>query len=256
MRPLRNLLTGIAITGFLLTGCNKQTDSFTSDLPSDYFNLAPGKYILYDLDSTIFVDFGQHDSVIHYQAKDVVDTLITDNLDRQGWRVIRYLRDAASTNEADWTPNLTYMIIPGKQNVEVIENNLRYLKVQLPVSSGFSWKGNSSLPSSPYQTLFQFSNDEDIQSWDYNYESTEETAEINDQLYPNTISITQAADSVNVPVDYPEVFAYRNYWNEKYSKGIGLVSKEVSMWEYQPPNGASPGYRVGYGISLRIREHN
>jgi len=256
MKPSLNLLAGITLIALAFTGCKKETDTMISDLPSDYFNLAPGKYILYDLDSTVFTNYGQNDTVIHYQAKDVVDTLITDNLNRDAWRVIRYLRAAESTNEADWIPNLTYTIIPGRQNVEIVENNLRYLKVQLPVSTGFSWRGNSSLPSSPYQSIFEFSNDEDIQDWEYNYESTGETADINDQLYPHTVSITQVADSVNVPIDYPEVFAYRNYWNEKYAKGIGLVFREVSMWEYQPPNGGSPGYRIGYGLTMRIREHN
>jgi hypothetical protein len=148
------------------------------------------------------------------------------------------------------------MIVAGEKSVEVVENNMRYLKVQLPVTTGFQWKGNSSLPTSPYESIYQFSNDEDIQYWNYNYDAINETADVNSNIYENTISITQAADSVNVPIDYPEVFAYRNFWTEKYAKGIGLIYKEVSMWEYQPPNGGSPGYRVGYGLTLRIREHN
>src|SRR5688572_25700192 len=123
------LLTAMLII-LAIQGCKKETGSFTSDLPSDYFNLAPGKYIIYDLDSTLYVNFGQEETVIHYQAKDVVDEEITDNLNRKAWRVIRYLRDAQSTNEADWVPKLTYTIIPGNQSVEVVENNMRYLKVQ------------------------------------------------------------------------------------------------------------------------------
>jgi len=255
MKPL-NLLTAITLIILFVPGCKKETASFNSDQPSEYFNLAPGKFIIYDLDSTLYVNYGQTDTVIHYQAKDLVDTVITDNLNRPAWRVIRYLRDAQSTNEADWVPKLTYMIVPGEKTVEVVENNLRYQKLQLPVTTGFSWKGNSSLPNSPYESIYQFSNDEDIQYWDYNYDAINEAIDINSTTYQNTISITQAADSVNAPIDYPEVFAYRNYWTEKYAKGIGLVYKEVSMWEYQPPNGGSPGYRVGYGLTLRIREHN
>jgi len=255
MKQPLNLLTALIII-LAIPGCKKETGSFNSDLPSDYFNLAPGKYIIYDLDSTLYVNFGQEEVVNHYQAKDVVNEQITDNLNRTAWRIIRYLRDAQSTSDADWTPKMTYTIVPGIQSVEVVENNMRYLKVQMPINTGFSWKGNSSLPTSPYESIFQFSNDEDIQYWNYNYESTNETTEINSEPYQNTISITQAADSVNVPIEYPDVFAFKNYWTEKYAKGIGLVYKEVSMWEYQPPNGGSPGYRVGYGLTLRIREHN
>ena len=256
MKPPLNLLTAVLLVILVIPGCKKETASFSSDQPSEYFNLAPGKYIIYDLDSTLYINFGQTDTVVHYLAKDLVDTLVTDNLNRPAWRVIRYLREAQSTNDADWTPKLTYLIIPGEKSVEVVENNMRYLKVQLPVTTGFQWKGNSSLPTSPYESIYQFSNDEDIQYWTYNYDAINEAADVNSNIYENTISITQAADSVNVPIDFPEVFAYRNLWTEKYAKGIGLIYKEVSMWEYQPPNGGSPGYRVGYGLTLRIREHN
>lgn len=256
MKQPLTLLIALVATILLNSGCSKETDQYQTDAPSDYFNMAPGKYILYDLDSTVFVNFGQLDTVIHYQAKDIVDTLVTDNLNRDAWRVIRYIRPAESTNEADWTPKLTYLVIPGTQHVEVVENNMRALKVQIPVNPGSTWKGNSAIGNSPFQSLFQFSNDEDIQYWDYTYVSTNETVTINDQSYPETVSITQVEDSVNVPIEAPEAFAYRNYWNEQYAKGVGLVSKEVSMWEYQPPNGGNPGYRVGFGISMRIREHN
>src|SRR6476620_7444553 len=129
MKQLPNLLTAILIILLIIPGCKKETGSINSDLPSEYFNLAPGKYIIYDLDSTLYVNFGQNDTVIHYQAKDLVDTLITDNLNRPAWRVIRFLRDAQSTDEADWTPRMTYMIIPGEQSVEVVENNMRYRKI-------------------------------------------------------------------------------------------------------------------------------
>ena len=85
MKPL-NLLTAITLIILFAPGCKKETASFNSDQPSEYFNLAPGKYIIYDLDSTLYVNYGQNDTVIHYQAKHLVDTDITYNLSRPAWR--------------------------------------------------------------------------------------------------------------------------------------------------------------------------
>src|SRR5688500_9153731 len=121
-----------------LFSCSKETDNFQSEQVSEYFSLEPGKYIRYYLDSTRFINFGQEDTTVRYQAKDVVDTSITDNLGRQAWRIIRYLRDAESTNEADWKPSLTYMIVLTREGVEVIENNFRTLKLKLPITEGFN----------------------------------------------------------------------------------------------------------------------
>jgi hypothetical protein len=218
--------------------------------------LQTGKYIHYRLDSTIFVDFGQRDTVISYDAKDVVDGELTDNLGRQTFRVIRYLRDINSTTEDDYFAKLTYFITPTRESVELQEENLKFQKLRLPVNNGFSWHGNTFLPATPYFELYQFSNDEDINVWDYTYMNVNEPATINDNTYDSTVTVQQVADSSNVPIEFPDGLAYKNYWTETYAKNVGLIYKEVEMWEYQPPNSGNPGFRSGFGIKLSIIDHN
>jgi hypothetical protein len=70
------------------------------------------------------------------------------------------------------------------------------------------------------------------------------------------VYVVQAADSSNVPIEFPDGLAYKNYWVEQYAKNIGLIYKEVSMWEYQPPNSGNPGFISGFGIKLTIIDHN
>ena len=98
----------------MFVSCKKENASFTSDSVNDYYPLQVGKYITYDLDSTLFINFGQKDTVIHYQAQDKVDAQITDNLGRPAYRILRYIRQDSSQ---DWAPNNTFMAIPtGKFN--------------------------------------------------------------------------------------------------------------------------------------------
>ena len=218
--------------------------------------LQTGKYIHYRLDSMLFIDFGQKDTVVSYDAKDVIDGELTDNLGRQTFRVIRYLRDLNSTSDDDYIAKLTYFVTPTRESLEVQEENLKFQKLRLPVNNGYNWHGNSFLPATPYFDLYQFSNDEDINLWDYTYMYVNEPATVNDNIYDSTVTVQQVADSSNVPIEFPDGLAYRNYWTETYAKNVGLIYKEVVMWEYQPPNSGNPGFRSGFGLKLSIIDHN
>ncbi len=244
------------LSGSMFTACQKQTDTIESAFPEDYLNLQKGKYILYTLDSMRFVNFGQQDTTIHYQAKDVVDEQLTDAGGRTGWRIIRYLRPADNQQEAAWKADITYTVFPSRETIELVENNFRFQKLKLPVREGFSWFGNTHLPDNPLDILHSFSNDEDMRYWNYTYEQVGAPAVINGMNFDNTLIVHQVADSVNVPIVYPQGLAYKNYWVEQYAEGIGLIHKEAIMWEYQPPNGSSPGYRTGFGIKMEIIGHN
>ena len=114
-------ILGYTLTLFcvvLLYSCNKKDTSLNSVQLIEYMPLQTGKYIHYRLDSMRFIDFGQRDTVVSYDAKDVVDGELTDNLGRQTFRVMRYLRDISSTNEEDYSVKLTYFITPTRESVE------------------------------------------------------------------------------------------------------------------------------------------
>ncbi len=235
--------------------CKKQADFATAPV-ADYMPMQPGKYIHYRLDSTLYINFGQQDTVISYDAKDVIDSVITDNEGRISYRVIRYLRSYGSEDNAAYIPRMTYMVTPTRSDVEVVEENLRFQKLKLPVTEGYSWRGNTYLPTTPFYDIYEFGNDQDIDLWDYTYQDINQPALINDIIYDSTITVLQVADSSNVPIESPDMLAYKNYWVEQYAKNIGLVYKEVEMWEYQPAAGVSPSYISGFGIRMSIIDHN
>jgi hypothetical protein len=247
------ITAGVLIGCIWLSGCDKK-DDFTSDAVTDYMNLQTGKYILYRYDSLRIYDRGQQDTIVTYQAKDQVEGTLTDNLGRSGWRVVRYLRNWEDTSEANWVPLLTYQVIPGSQNMEVQEANFRYIKLVAPVVDGHSWHGNGYLPDNPYQDFYPFSNDQDIQDWDYTYQDVGAPLTINDKTYDSTITVVQIADSTNLPIQ-ANIPASKTYWVEKYAKNIGLVYKEVALWEYQPPT-TIQGYKQGFGVTMSIIDHN
>ena len=245
------IITGVLFLSIQLAGCDKKNDDFASDAVTDYFSLQTGKYILYRLDSTRYDGANLVETVVSYLAKDTVEGPATDNLGRAGWRVVRYLLD---TSNNYWQPMLTYHVIPSRENIEVNEANFRFLKLTLPIKEGRSWRGNGYLPDNPYESIYEFSNDEDMQDWEYTYQDVGASVTINNKNYDSTITVVQIADSTNLPIQ-PNIPASKTYWVEKYAKGIGLVFKEVYIWEYQPPTNV-PAYKQGFAIRMTIIDHN
>lgn len=246
---------GVLVLSVQLAGCNKKDDGYNAGGVTDYMNLQTGKYVIYRLDSTRFIYFGQKDTTVSYLAKEIVEGPATDNQGRSGWRVVRYLRDINSTSERDWRANLTYFVMPSRENIEVTEGNFKYIKLVLPITDGRSWRGNGYLPDNPYKDLFEFSNDEGIQDWEYTYQDVGALATYENKDYDSTLTVVQIADSTNLPLEYDRP-ASKNYWVEKYAKNIGLIYKEVAVWEYQPPTTSGSGYRHGFGLKMTIIDHN
>jgi len=250
MRRIIASIVFVSVAMLVLTHC-KKTAEFTSPPLKDYLNLEVGKYIIYRLDSTLFTNFGQNTVHVYYQAKDEVDAEIVDNLGRPAFRIIRYLRDTAGLNA--WTPNSTYMIVPTEKVLEVVEDNFRYQKLMLPIVEGFNWKGNTyiSLYSDDLAWEYRYLDD-----WDYTYENVNAPFTVfNNQVVDSTVTVNQRDEVSGHPTD-PNYYSEVNYSVEVYGKGLGLVYKDFLHWEYQPPTGGNPGYKIGYGIKLNMISHN
>lgn len=241
------------LAAILLFSCKKETEQFQTEALSTYLPTQTGKYITYRTDSLIFTNFGGASVVHSYQEKHEVNALTTDNLGRPAYRVFRFIRDTNGVNA--WQPSGSYFITPLNNTVEVVENNLRVLKLSSPIKEGNSWKGNRYLPTDPFGSFYEFSNDDNMADWDYTYSNVEGSITLGGKTYPNTITVDQINESTNAPVTNFNAYGYINYSTDTYAKGIGLVYQQVIMWEYQPPSSGRPGYR-GFGVKRSILDHN
>jgi hypothetical protein len=235
------------IVAVMFTSCKKSTDVL--DLPSvnDYSPYIIGKYITYNLDSTVLINFGTKDTVKKYQVKLAVDALITDNLGRPAYRIIRYIRSAAAN---PWNPDNTFMAVPTEFAMEFVENNMRYLKLKGPVRDAFTWKGNSYI-----DTYSLNSNVKYLDDWDYIYDSVNVRKKIGAYTLDSTLHVAQRNEIIGNPNDlnsYSEI----NFGAEDYAKGIGLVYRNFLHIEYQPPRPGVGAYKVGYGVKMTMIDHN
>jgi len=242
------LLAFAAVTGLLFSGCSKKED-FPGGQLTDYVGLSTGKYITYRLDSLVYTNFGQSQSIISYLAKDVVDGTTTDNLGRPTWRILRYLNDTAANGP--WVETLTYFITPTRETIEVIENNFRYQKLKIPITNGFNWKGNSYIDTYSINSNVRYLDD-----WDYTYDYVNEPFTPYHTSIDSTVTVNQRDETLGTP-NNPDAYSEHNYAQEVYAKGIGLVYRNFLHWVFQPRNTSYPnGYTDGFGITLRMVDHN
>jgi hypothetical protein len=254
LKLLKTCRLAILFAAVTLASCEKETEQYQTAPLSDYLPLKPGKYITYRVDSTIFTNFGTATAVRSYQEKHLIDTLSNDLLGRPSYRVFRQLRDTAGTEA--WRPSGTYMITVGTSSIEYIENNLRSVRLSLPVAKDYSWMGNGFMPTSPYTDLYHFTVDNNIQSWNYRYAEVDGTQKYKGQTLTDVLTVKQIDDSANVPITGTTQYAWLTRAIDKYAKGIGLVDQELTLWEYQFDLNRGSGYKVGFGVKRTMIDHN
>lgn len=241
------LLLTVFITTLIFGACTKSTEELETIPVSEYFPLAPGKFITYNLDSTVFINFGTAQAVVSYQVKHEVDALITDNLGRPAYRIIRYIRNSPA---GAWSADNTFMAVQTGSTVEFIENNMRFLKLKWPVRNGDSWKGNSYI-----DTYSLNSNVKYLADWDYTYDSVNVQQTLGAFTLDSTLKVAQRDEIIGNITD-PNSYHEINFGEEKYAKGIGMVYRNFLHIEYQPPTPGRGGYRIGYGVKLTMIDHN
>jgi hypothetical protein len=252
------VLSTVLALGVTISSCKKTLPPPGSPLTTYFIPLKVGKYITYRIDSLNFYYYGQNDTITSYLAKDSVEKQTVDNTGATVWLVTRYLSD---TTGSSWSPSMTYIVTPSNAAIDVTENNLRFVKLAFPMDLGYSWTGNTYLPYAPYQDFFGYSDYHNLtlSDWNYVYEQVNQPFTVaNGTTFDSATTILQIADSTNVPILDPTIFASVTYWSETYARNVGLVYRHTEMWEYQPPtpDGSQSGYKIGFALTMSVVDHN
>jgi hypothetical protein len=242
-------LISTLLLAMLWSGCSK-TEQLKSEYIRDYHPLQVGKYITYRLDSTVYVTLNTIKQVHSYVIQDIVDAQVTDNLGRDAFRIRRMIR--SNTDTTQWTDNTSYIIVPLQHSLELIDNNLRFIKLQEPIRDQFTWQGNN------YINSYSDANLQFLDAWDYVYENVGQPYTAGSQSWPETISVNQRDEVLGTP-DNKQFYWEINHSYEVFAKGIGLVYRDFLHEVWQPPNITSAaGYYEpnSYGIRLTFLNSN
>jgi hypothetical protein len=210
------LLCCIFLSG--INACKKDSVVEPYSLAYNYIPLDTGRWILYDVDSTVYDDFF-NPSVItdySYQVIERIDSVYTDNMGRPTQRLQRMKRDNANgaweNNITIWTSNLT------SSRYEKVEENYRYIKLGFPIKETQSWNGNAFNP---------------LGFKEYFYEVIHEPMMVGAMAFDSVVVVFQG--DPNIPITENKT------GREIYANNIGLVRMEFNDRRFDTTNPNRPG---------------
>lgn len=195
----------LLIVCLLAFACTKKEvgiDS-TATLGLDYYPLTAGKFVIYQVDSTVFTEIPKDTINYNYQLKEVIADNFTDATGALTHRLERYVRTkTGSSNYTAWRLFDVWAIRATNAAIEIQESNVRYTRLTFPVQKNSIWNGNAA------NTLGS-------QDFSYDYVNQAETI---DSSSLTAVAKVIESDNVNL------IEAHQSF--KKYAKGVGLVYAE------------------------------
>ncbi|RYZ55173.1 MAG: hypothetical protein EOP49_03520 [Sphingobacteriales bacterium] len=232
-----------ALVSMTFFSCTKEKERvYPNDPTRGYFPLQFGRYVTYDVDSTLWDDYKKVKSVFKYQMRYTIADTFRDNSFRLSYRMDVHIR---KTENVPWKVHRVIYLTPTDNHLEYVEENLRFIKLVFPVSNNVTWKGNSMINSMDQDYTY-------FQDWNYYYSDMAQPFNNGKAYFENTVTVNQVDDSLNNPENQPSDYAYLTHGKEVYAFDAGMVYREMTHWTYQP----TIGYRNGYSVVMRAVDHN
>lgn len=200
---------------WLSSACKKQTPPEQLDLGYAYFPNDTGLTWVYHVDSISYNDNTQSIDTFRFFLMERISGQVADQLYKNHQIVERYVRK----NDSDtWQARTNSYILKTSNNVQVVEDNNRIVKLAFPLGNVQSWNGNMY-------------NDKIRQT--YSLQALYATYNTGDTTYSNTVTVIH-----NPPINVIEEILIKSV----YARDIGLISFSNTYINTQV-SGKS-GYRV------------
>ena len=120
-------------------------------------------------------------------------------------RYIKKYNPLISYDNITWTVKDVWSCIKTNTTYEVVEENVRLVKLTFPVKVDNYWNGNAQ---------------NTIGEWNYKYNYIDQSETVNGFAFENVLFVEQKDDKLKNVI-------HRQYYIEKYAKNIGLIYREI-----------------------------
>lgn len=205
---IKNIILILAIIMVVLScGKDEITSPKTQLAGINYYPLITGTYVDYQVtEITIDKESNYYDTAV-YQLRQLIDINYLDNENDTTYRIERHI---ATTSQSFEISDIWAAKISNKQ-AQIIEENIRYVKIRFPVEIDKIWNGN----------IYNLIDEQSYQITELNT-----SIEINSFVFDSVLTVTQENDSSII---------HKNFCQEKYAMGIGLIYKEMIHLNSQEP---------------------
>lgn len=254
-KTLPFLLLAVVFT-LVYSSCKKADEVKQTPANQAYFPLEKGRYVIYDVDSSIWDDTNCVKVTRLYQMRWTIADTFTDRMGRPSMRIDVSIRKHAEDNWQTPTDDAVLYATNNGQELEIAHSNFRFIKMVYPVSEGRTWEGNAYINTADADWAF-------FKGWTYRYTDVDLPFGTGDVTYQHTVSVIAVDETVNDPYAQPRNTASRAYSKEVFAPGVGMVYREYYRWTYDPnfvnnmdPNYADTRCLKGTGVIMRAVDHN
>ena len=205
------------IVALSLVACQKNAEQPSLDYGYYYYPIKPSTSHVFWVDSISYNDNTGKIDTFRFQLLQKFDTLISNN--PTTYRILRFVRTHDST---EWIERESYFVIQKKENIQMVEDGIYFVKLSFPVSIGSKWKGN----------LFN-----NLAPETYEYQSVGVPYTIGDSTFQQTATVTYSTINAIEEIEKTAV----------YQKDFGLIFYQNTYVNTQEDK------RSGYKMSMRLR---
>jgi len=241
-------LMTLVCTTVMLASCNKERTVLNTngaDLYQSFMPLEIGKYIIYDVDSSIWDD----NLCIKFTRKSQQEYLVVDTF-RDLQKRLSYVINVNSrlTASGPFVKNDVIYYTPGAEQLEFVEKNIRFMRLVNPISEGKQWAGNSLVPSEDQDYNY-------LKGWKYTYSDVLKPYNNGSISFEKTLTVNETNQIVNNPETQSSDYAYLLQSKSVYAYRVGMIYREYAYWIYDPTASSKP-CRKGVGVVMRAIEYN
>jgi hypothetical protein len=213
------------------------------DLYQSFMPTEIGKYVIYDVDSSIWDD----NLCIKFTHKSQQQYLVADTF-RDLQNRLSYRIDISSRLKStdQFAINDVVYYTPGAEQLEYVEKNIRFMRMVNPVTEGKVWSGNSLMPSEDQDYNY-------LKGWKYTYENVLKPYNNGAISFEKTVTVNETNQVLNNPETQPADYAYLLQSKSVYAFRVGMIYREYTYWIYDP---TSKACRKGVGVIMRAIENN
>jgi len=224
--------------------CKKSKTSPNADKTLQYFPLQVGKYVTYNVDSTLWIDTSCLEFHHTYQLRYQVADTFTDEQQNINYKVFSFVNSAKTGGQ--WVPNDVFYVANTPNGLVVNKDRVSFIKLTFPVLEGSTFQGNKLIDTRDTDYAY-------LRNWNYTYQNVGNSFTSGLESFDNTVTVFERDETKGDMVAQPDSFATRTYFKEVYAYNIGLVYSQQTHWTYDP-NFAT--CKKGYSVIMQAVDHN
>jgi hypothetical protein len=232
---------------FSLFSCQEEfIEANTANRGEDYLPLQNGKSITYQYDSLIIYNKGLTKLNVSGFFKEEIGKQISKTASETKFELLRYWKKKLSDQ---WQLVEVESIIKSNSQIIATEENLPFIRLVFPVKKDAIWQGNS-LFNDDIVIKFYGEDLKMYSNWDYKIVAVGKKFNFNNKAFEDCAEILETDKTTSLT---------KRYSRAVYAKGIGLLEREMYIYNTQKPQTGQPWENYaeeGYNIKMKYLEHN